>query len=188
MGPPPSSPVGVSATPFHASAAVSFSPVPTGLTRPILHYAVTASPGGRQCITTTTSCTVTGLADGTPYTFTVTASSMTGPSAPSIASAAVTPRPVPRRPDCAHGNAHGAEHPRELDRGGRQRVRRDRLHLATVSPGGQTCVPTPANGTGRSIAGLVDGHYTVNSCARRTPSATARSRACRLRSTRSRRG
>ena len=127
MGPPPSSPAGVSATPFHASAAVSFSPVPTGLTRPILHYAVTASPGGRQCITTTTSCTVTGLADGTPYTFTVTASSMTGPSAPSIASAAVTPRARPRRPDRAHRNARWRRHRRGLDRGGRQRVRRDRL-------------------------------------------------------------
>ena len=34
-------------------------------------------------------------------------------------------------------------------------------YLATVSPGGQSCVPTPANGTGCSIAGLLDGHYTV---------------------------
>ena len=160
MGPPPSSPAGVSATPFHASAAVSFSPVPTGLTRPILHYAVTASPGGRQCITTTTSCTVTGLADGTPYTFTVTASSMTGPSAPSIASAAVTPRPVPDAPTALTATPDGAD----IDVSWTAAVDNGSAvtgYLATVSPGGQTCVPTPANGTGCSIAGLVDGHYTV---------------------------
>ena len=42
----------------------------------ITSYTVTASPGGQTCTTpngTTTNCTVTGLTNGTPYTFTVTA-------------------------------------------------------------------------------------------------------------------
>jgi hypothetical protein len=160
IGPPPAPPTGVSATPYHASAAVSFAPVAGSLTRPILHYAVTAAPGGRQCFTTTTSCTVTGLTDGTPYTFRVTASSMTGPSAPSTASAPVAPKPVPDAPTSLAATADGSD----IDISWTAAADNGNAisgYLATLSPGGRSCTPTPADGTGCSIAGLAEGHYTV---------------------------
>jgi hypothetical protein len=93
---PPSAPTDVTAIPYHLSALVSWTPPATTPDRPIIHSTVTASPGGRQCTATGTSwCMVTGLADGTPYTFTVTATTNVGSSPVSAASGAVTPRAVP---------------------------------------------------------------------------------------------
>ena len=56
-------------------------------------YLVTASPGGATCTVYSpdTSCTVTGLTNGTSYTFTSTATNNGGTSTDSVASDAVTP-------------------------------------------------------------------------------------------------
>ncbi len=72
-------------------------------------YTVTATPDGETCTVTGASgaCTVTGLTNGTPYTFTVTASNVTGTSAASTASAPVTPVALPGAPSAlskTHGN------------------------------------------------------------------------------------
>jgi titin len=71
----------------------------TGISR----YTVTANPGGAGCVTAdadTTSCVVTGLTEGTAYTFTVVANGIgtSGDSAPSAPSAAVTPVGAPGVP------------------------------------------------------------------------------------------
>ena len=63
-------------------------------------YTITASPGGATCTVTSpaTSCIITGLNNGTPYTFTSTATNSTGSSSPSSASSSVTPATIPDYP------------------------------------------------------------------------------------------
>jgi hypothetical protein len=60
----PSDPTNVTAVAGNAQATVSWSaPSFTGGT--ITGYTVTLNPGGKTCTTTTTSCTITGLTNGT---------------------------------------------------------------------------------------------------------------------------
>ncbi|GAB4099375.1 Ig-like domain-containing protein [Sinomonas halotolerans] len=62
----------------------------------ITGYKVLFNGGSQACPTNT--CTVTGLANGTEYTFTVVAANRVGESAPSPASAPVTPDARPEQP------------------------------------------------------------------------------------------
>jgi len=88
---PADPPSGASAVPGDASAVVSWSePVSSG-SFPVSHYLATSSPGGRTCLTSSLSCTVAGLTNGTTYTFTVQALTGAGWSAASAPSEAVTP-------------------------------------------------------------------------------------------------
>jgi Fibronectin type III domain len=69
----PAPPTNASATATSGQAVVSFTaPTVTG-GLPIISYSVTASPGGAHASGTASPITVTGLTDGTSYTFTVTA-------------------------------------------------------------------------------------------------------------------
>lgn len=63
-------------------------------------YLVTAAPGGATCTVThpTTSCDVTGLDNGTSYTFSVKTTTSGGTSSASSPSAAVTPTAPPTPP------------------------------------------------------------------------------------------
>ena len=56
-------------------------PGPAGL--PIEHYTVTLSPGGANCTTVTTTCTIRGLQPLTSYSATVVATNAAGDSSPS---------------------------------------------------------------------------------------------------------
>ncbi len=88
---PPDAPVSVVAVAGNASATVSWGPPPTlgGL---VNKYVATATPGGATCATTgALSCVISGLANGTAYTFRVVASTPIGSGSSSLASAAVTP-------------------------------------------------------------------------------------------------
>src|SRR5581483_8001201 len=67
---------------------------------PITGYTVTSSPGGvtADAGAGATSVAVTGLSNGTSYTFTVVSNNAVGPSAASAPSNAVTPATVPDAP------------------------------------------------------------------------------------------
>ena len=87
----PGQPTSVTATPGDASATVTWgAPADTG-TFPITSYQVAATPGGGSCLTAALTCTISGLTNGTPYTFTVRALNGAGWGAVSLPSNAVTP-------------------------------------------------------------------------------------------------
>ena len=67
---------------------------------PATYTVIAVGDATKTCTVTVpaTSCIVTGLTNGTAYTFTVTATNATGTSAASAASAAVTPVTVPGAP------------------------------------------------------------------------------------------
>jgi hypothetical protein len=90
----PSRPPAVIAQAGDRSAAVFWATPASSGGSPITAYVVTSSPGGRTCVSATTTCQVTGLTNGTPYTFTVKARNEAGWSSPSPPSKAVTPRTV----------------------------------------------------------------------------------------------
>ncbi|MGA2837723.1 MAG: fibronectin type III domain-containing protein [Acidimicrobiales bacterium] len=67
--------------------------------QPISDYTVTSSPPSGGCSPgTSTTCTVTGLTNGTPYTFSVAATNSVGTGPASQPSSAVTPNDFPDQP------------------------------------------------------------------------------------------
>ena len=88
----PAAPTGVSVVVAPGEASVSFTaPAFTGGT-PIALYTVHVSPGGQTVTGNASPIQVTGLSNGTSYTFAVTATNGTGTSGLSQASGPVTPR------------------------------------------------------------------------------------------------
>ncbi len=75
-----------------AYADVSFTAPASNGGATITGYTVTSNPGGMTATDTTSPIRVTGLTNGTSYTFTVTATNSAGTSTASAASNAVTPR------------------------------------------------------------------------------------------------
>lgn len=88
----PAAPTSVVATIGDASVSVAFT-AGANNGSPITNYTVTASPGGATASGASSPITVTGLTNGTAYTFTVVATSAIGSSVASSASASVTPLP-----------------------------------------------------------------------------------------------
>ena len=103
LGGPPSAPTGVVAVAGNTQVTVTFVPPTSDGGSPILGYAVTPSPAtsgwsdsnaGSLLLTHV----VTGLTNGTPYTFTVRATNATGTGLASMPSNSATPATFPSAP------------------------------------------------------------------------------------------
>jgi Fibronectin type III domain len=151
----PFPPTGVTAAPGDSSATVKFTP-PAVDNASITSYTVTANPGGQTCVSTTSfPCTVTGLTNGTAYTFTATATNPYGTSIASTPSAAVTPQPVPGAPTGASAVAGNAS---ALVSWTAPAPNGDPVtsYKATSLPGGKTCT-AHAPTTSCTVTGLPNG-------------------------------
>jgi uncharacterized repeat protein (TIGR02543 family) len=99
----PDAPIGVSATSGENAATTVSWTAPSDGGSPITAYTAT-SDAGQSCTSTATSCSVSGLINGTAYTFTVTATNSIGTSDPSSASSVATPAaPVVTAPSSGGG-------------------------------------------------------------------------------------
>jgi hypothetical protein len=87
----PDQPAAPVASASNQSAIVNIIPPSSDGGSPIISYTVTSNPDGVIATGTSTSIPVTGLTNGTSYTFSVVATNAVGNSLPSPASNAVTP-------------------------------------------------------------------------------------------------
>jgi hypothetical protein len=152
-----------------ASVWVSFTaPTPDG---PVDLYIVTASPGGQTCtalpnMVMENTCVVSGLAEGTVYTFTAAAVNSAGVSPQSQPSNSVmTPRQdlppgVPAAPVAFEGDGQATVNVGDPSPGGAPDY-----YIVTSDPGGQLCqVTIPAYSC--TVTGLTEGvSYTFTSTA-----------------------
>ena len=158
-GPPvvPGAPTAVTGVIGNGTVAVSWlAPLDNGGST-VTGYTVTSNPGVGTCTTTgALSCTVSGLTNGTAYTFTVFATNAIGDGPPSAPSAPVTPLPVvPGAPTAVTGvggnGTVAVSWLAPLDNGGSTVTG----YTVTSSPGVGTCTTTGALSC--TVSGLTNG-------------------------------
>jgi hypothetical protein len=155
----PSAPQSVQLTPGVRSLLVQWTTPASSGSSAIDSYTATAQPGGQTCSSTVdTFCTITGLANGTTYTVSVTAHNTVGTGIESTFTQATT-FTVPTAPTGIDAEPHNKSVLvlwYDSD-GGSAPVT---SYTATASPGGQSCVAP--NNNGCTISGLTNGaRYTV---------------------------
>ncbi len=147
------SPADVAAVAGNESATVTWTD-PTS-TQGVTGYVVTASPGGVTCTVNNpaaTSCVVTGLMNGTSYTFTVTDLIAGGVGAASSASSSVIPSSPPADVAAVAGNESATV--TWTDPTSTQGVTG---YVVTASPGGVTCTVNNPAATSCVVTGLMNG-------------------------------
>jgi len=149
----PGAPTGVSGTTGAGQSEVSFT-APASNGSPITSYTVTSSPGGITATCSASPCLITGLTNGTSYTFQVTATNSVGTGSSSAASTAVTPKTTPSAPSSVYavrGNGQAEVTFSAPTSNGGSAIT---SYAVTVEPGGRTltCTSSPC-----LVAGLTNG-------------------------------
>ncbi len=159
----PGAPTGATASGGDTQATVNFTAPTSDGGSTITTYTATSSPGGLTgtCAgPAACAITVTGLTNGTVYTFTVTATNAIGTSAPSAASNSVTPAAGPTVPDAPTGVTATAGYGQATinfsapaSDGGSAIT----IYTATSSPGGLTGTCTGPTACAITVTGLTGG-------------------------------
>jgi alpha-tubulin suppressor-like RCC1 family protein len=136
----PDSPTNVIGTPSGGQVALSWSaPLNTGGSAITSYTATAVQDGTKTCITTSLTCTVAGLRNGTGYSFTVTATNGVGTSATSASSLVTVPATIPDAPTSVLGQSGdkslAVSWNAPISNGGAPIS----SYTAVLSPGGRTC-------------------------------------------------
>jgi len=142
------------ATTGNAQATVSFTPPAFDGGAAITGYTATSSPGGLTASGPASPLTVTGLTNGTTYTFSVTATNSAGTGAASASSNSVTPVIVPGSPGIGTATAGNAQATVTFTAPTSDGGATITIYTVTSSPGGLT-----ANGPASplTVTGLTNG-------------------------------
>lgn len=146
----PSSPTIVSAVRGNGQATISFTPGSDGGLPAT--YTVTSSPEGKTGTGSASGITVSGLTNGTSYTFTVVATNEVGSSSASSPSAAVIPATSPAAPtevSAVRGNSQATVSFTSGSTGGLTTT-----YTVTSSPDGKTATGSTS---GITVSGLTNG-------------------------------
>ncbi len=157
----PGAPTLVTGTSGNTSVALTWTAPASNGGAAIISYTATSNPSGLTCISNTGSpvtpgCTVSGLTNGTSYTFTVTATNSAATSAPSTASAAITPATVPGAPTLVTGTVGNGQVTVSWTAPSSNGGSAITTDTVTASPGGATCAAT-GSGTSCIVTGLTNG-------------------------------
>ncbi len=155
-GSTPGAPTNVGAGAGNRQATVSWS-IPAANGAPITSFHVTASPGGASTTVgpANTSATVTGLTNGTSYTFTVHATNANGDSPESAPSNPVVPATIPDAPTNVGASASNSQARVTWSVPAANGAPITGFHV-TASPGGASTTVGPAN-TSATVTGLTNG-------------------------------
>jgi hypothetical protein len=149
-------PTGVSAVGGNSSATVTWND-PTGSNSAVTGYIITSSPGGVTCTVTSataTSCVVSGLTNGTAYTFTITSTGTGGSSTADGPTNAVTPAvPAPTGVSAVAGDS--SANVTWVDPA--NAASNVTGYTVISSPDGASCTVTKATVTSCVISGLTNG-------------------------------
>jgi hypothetical protein len=150
----PGAPTIGTATAGNAQASVTFTAPSSNGGSPITGYTATSAPGGKTGSAAASPISVTGLTNGTAYTFTVTATNSVGTGAASSASNSVTPATVPGAPTmgaATRGNGQATVNFSPPSSNGGAAIT---SYTVTPSPGGRLVTGTASPIT---VTGLTNG-------------------------------
>ena len=152
----PAAPAAPSVTPGSTQAVVAWTETLNDGGDSVTEYQVTSIPGSFTCTTSLLTCAVTGLTNGTAYTFTVAAKNQAGYSLDSAASTSATPRTNPGAPTAvlaSGGNAFATvSWTAPVSDGGSAITN----YVVSASPGAGTCTAV-APAVTCSVSGLTNG-------------------------------
>jgi hypothetical protein len=156
----PDAPVIGTATPGNGEATVSFTAPAFDGGAAITSYTATSNPGGFTGTVNQAgsgSIVVVGLTNGTPYTFTVTATNAVGTSAASAASNSTTPASVPDAPVIGTATAGNAEATVSFTAPASNGGSAITSYTATSTPGGLTGTVNQSGSGSIVVTGLTNG-------------------------------
>ena len=156
----PGAPTSATATGGNTQASVSFAAPASNGGSAITGYTVTSSPAGgvdSNAGTTGLNHTITGLVNGTPYTFTVTATNANGTSVASAASNSVTPATVPDAPASVTATGGSIQATVDFTAPASDGGSVITGYTVTSSPAGGTDSDADTTGLSHTITGLTDG-------------------------------